>query len=73
MLRTGCAGCPFNSKFDDEKRIIDIYEPKLSKAVSKIFKESYEYTRAYRMFAFDQQQKENGGYKQTTIFDFLEG
>ena len=71
MLRTGCAGCPFNSKFDDEKRIIDTYEPKLSKAVSKIFKESYEYTRAYRAFAFTQQQKANGGYKQTTIFDFL--
>lgn len=27
MTRTGCAGCPFNSKFEDTLRIIHEYEP----------------------------------------------
>ena len=54
--RTGCAGCPFNSKFDDDLLKIKTYEPKLYKAVNNIFGDSYEYTRAYRRF---KQMKEN--------------
>lgn len=50
LTRTGCAGCPFNQDFEEELNIIQDHEPKLFNAVNNIFKESYEYTRAYRKF-----------------------
>ena len=50
MTRTGCAACPFGSGFEDELDIIEKYQPKLYIAVNNIFKDSYEYTRAYRIF-----------------------
>lgn len=50
MRRTGCAGCPFGSRFEDELKLIHRYEPKLEIAINNIFGKSYEYTRAYRVF-----------------------
>lgn len=50
LRRTGCAGCPFGFNFEEELQVLKEYEPKLYKAVSNIFKDSYEYTRAYREF-----------------------
>ena len=50
LKRTGCAGCPFGSNFETELEIIEEYEPKLYKAVNKIFGDSYDYTRRYREF-----------------------
>jgi len=50
MQRTGCAGCPFGSRFEEELEIIKIHEPKLCVAANNIFGQSYEYTRAYREF-----------------------
>lgn len=50
LKRTGCVGCPFSSKFEEELEVVKIYEPKLYKAVVNIFKESYEYMREYRNF-----------------------
>lgn len=50
FLRTGCAGCPFNARFEIDLVSIEKYEPKLYKAINNIFKESYEYTRKYREF-----------------------
>jgi 3'-phosphoadenosine 5'-phosphosulfate sulfotransferase (PAPS reductase)/FAD synthetase len=50
MRRTGCVGCPFNSKFEEELKILERYEPNLYKAAVKIFGPSYEYTMAYRKF-----------------------
>lgn len=50
LKRTGCAGCPFGSNFETELEIIEKYEPRLFKAVTKIFGDSYEYTRRYREF-----------------------
>lgn len=57
LSRTGCAGCPFGRDFETELSIIKTYEPKLYVAVNNIFKESYEYTRQYREFAKQQEQK----------------
>lgn len=48
--RTGCAGCPINREFDSVLEVIQEYEPKLYKAVNKVFGDSYEYTRKYREF-----------------------
>ena len=50
LKRTGCAGCPFGKDFEYELDVISKYEPKLYKAVTNIFKDSYEYTRKYRAF-----------------------
>ena len=50
LKRTGCAGCPYGKNFEDELQVMQEYEPKLFKAVNSIFKETYEYTRAYRRF-----------------------
>ena len=70
--RTGCAGCPFGKNFEQELFIMKIYEPKLFKAVNKIFGKSYEYTRKY--YEFRANQKENVFNKnQLSLFDVLEG
>lgn len=48
--RTGCAGCPFNSRFEDDLLTMQRYEPKLYQAANSIFGASYDYTRAYRQY-----------------------
>ena len=48
--RTGCACCPFGKECEDELKAVNIFEPKLFKAVNNIFGDSYEYTRKYREF-----------------------
>lgn len=50
LKRTGCAGCPYNKKFEEELKIIEDHEPNLYKAVNNIFKDSYGYTRKYIKF-----------------------
>lgn len=50
LKRTGCAGCPFGGDFEQELEVIKEHEPKLYKAVNNIFGDSYEYTRKYREF-----------------------
>ena len=50
LKRTGCCGCPFSRKFEFELEAIENHEPKFYNAVNNIFKDSYEYTRAYREF-----------------------
>ena len=50
LKRTGCCGCPFSRKFEFELEVIKNYEPKFYNAVNNVFKDSYEYTRAYREF-----------------------
>lgn len=68
MKRTGCAGCPFNSRWEEELEVIKKYEPKLYKAACNIFGESYEYTRKYRKFKESwKREKRRGG--QIDLFD----
>jgi hypothetical protein len=68
MKRTGCAGCPFNSRWEEELEVIKKYEPKLYKAAINIFGESYEYTRKYRRFKESwKREKRRGG--QIDLFD----
>lgn len=55
--RTGCVGCPFNSKFEDDLKIMKEKEPLLYEAVNNIFKDSYAYTRAYRRYKKEKQRK----------------
>ena len=58
LQRTGCAGCPFGRDFEEELKVIETYEPKLYKAVNKIFGDSYEYTRKYKEFVKQMKVKE---------------
>lgn len=67
LIRTGCAGCPFGSRWEEELKIIKQYEPKLYTAVWNIFKESYEYTRKYRQYVYDKKHGILDG--QMTMFD----
>ena len=41
MKRTGCCGCPFNSKVHYDLEIMKKYEPTLYKACLNVFGESY--------------------------------
>ena len=47
LTRTGCVGCPCNSKAEPELEIVDQYEPQLVKAARCIFGASYDYRRRY--------------------------
>lgn len=67
LCRTGCAGCPFGSGFENELLIIQKREPKLYKAVCKIFGKSYDYTRKYREYAA--KHKRGVSQNQMSIFD----
>lgn len=79
--RTGCAGCPFSSRFEDELKMLQEHEPQLYKAVCNIFGPSYEYTRAYRKFRDEMKEKEKEekklkekeelGYEQPELSDYL--
>lgn len=79
--RTGCAGCPFSSRFEDELQMLQEHEPQLYKVVCNIFGPSYEYTRAYRKFRDEMKEKENEekklkekeelGYEQPELSDYL--
>jgi 3'-phosphoadenosine 5'-phosphosulfate sulfotransferase (PAPS reductase)/FAD synthetase len=58
LKRTGCAGCPFGKRFEEELEICRKYEPKLYKAINKIFGASYEYTRGFLKFREDMKERE---------------
>ena len=55
LYRTGCFGCPFGKRFEEELKQIKEFEPKLYDAANNIFGESYEYTRKY--MAYREQKK----------------
>lgn len=67
--RTGCAGCPYAPDFDSNLSTMQVYEPKLYKAVTRIFADSYEYTRRYREFAAACRSSESADPMQLTIFE----
>lgn len=48
--RTGCAGCPYNAKFDKDNEKVRPYEGGLVRVAEKVFAPSYEYTRRFRAF-----------------------
>lgn len=64
FTRTGCANCPFNSKFEEEMKIVEKWEPLMVKATNNIFGKSYEYIRKYREYRAKRvaENKENRKY-----------
>lgn len=61
LKRTGCAGCPFGKRFEEEIEICREHEPKLYKAINNIFGESYAYTRGF--LKFREEMKELGSLR----------
>jgi len=70
MKRTGCAGCPYNRQLLDNLNILKEYEPKLYKAVTTIFKDSYDLTQKYRQYR--KQLGEDEKNSQIRLFDISE-
>ena len=60
MDRTGCPGCPYGKKFEQELALMQQYEPKFYRAVLNIFGASYEYTRGYLAYR-ERMKKEKKG------------
>lgn len=56
LKRTGCVGCPYGRNLEEELAIIEKYEPKLLKAVTNVFRDSYEYTRRFRGYVKQRKQ-----------------
>ena len=57
FTRTGCVGCPFNSKAEQELAIAQEYEPQKVKAAYAVFGKSYEYKRQYIDFKENMKQE----------------
>jgi hypothetical protein len=55
LRRTGCAGCPCNSKAEQELAIVEQYEPKLAHAARNIFAATFDYKARY--IEYKNQQK----------------
>lgn len=58
MKRTGCAGCPFGRRYEEELALAEKYEPKFHKAMLKVFGPSYEYRRQFEAFREEMREKE---------------
>lgn len=61
--RTGCCCCPYgwvHHKLQNELLKTKKYEPKLYKAVTNVFKDSYDYTRQYLKFRQKMKDKAKG-------------
>lgn len=68
--RTGCLGCPFNSKCLEDLELIKDAEPILYKGVYNIFGKSYDYTRRYKEYK-EQRKREEKQAKSEWIQDDL--
>jgi len=74
--RTGCAACPFGSRFEKELEMLKQYEPNLYTAALNIFGDSIAYTRAYREYkaaraAADKKSRDNNELAGQMRFDEL--
>ena len=58
MKRTGCAGCPYNSKWERDLEILEQYEPTMARVCKKVFAPSYEYSRKFKEFKEEMNRKE---------------
>lgn len=74
LKRTGCAGCPYGKDFEEELKIMREYEPNLHRAVTNVFRDSYEYTNSYRNFVKEHysEDKTEQNARQMKIDDFVE-
>jgi 3'-phosphoadenosine 5'-phosphosulfate sulfotransferase (PAPS reductase)/FAD synthetase len=57
MKRTGCVGCPYALDLNDNLDAIKEYEPRLYKACWNVFGKAYEYTRQFKSFRKEMNDK----------------
>lgn len=69
--RTGCACCPFGSRFERELEVAERLDPGLAVAARKIFGAAYDYTRALRQFRVDCRAKEQLDPAQITLWEAI--
>ena len=50
LKRTGCVGCPCNSRAEQELATVEPFEPQIVRAARSVFGASYDYIRRYREF-----------------------
>lgn len=50
LRRTGCVGCPYALNLRQDLEALERYEPALYRLATTVFKDSYEYTRAYQEY-----------------------
>lgn len=53
MNRTGCTGCPFDKFYISSLQTLNKCEPALFSTVKNLFGKSYDYTNAYKQFAYN--------------------
>lgn len=70
FLRTGCACCPFGSRFEQELIIAERIDPRLEMAARKIFGPAYDYTRAYRQYKAIKDAEKKADPSQINIWDY---
>lgn len=59
LTRTGCVGCPFAIDIEENLDATRLNEPKLYKACWNMFGKSYEYTRQFKSFRKEMNDKKN--------------
>jgi len=59
LKRTGCVGCPCNSKAEQELAVVEPFEPNIVKAARSIFGAAYDYKRRYVDFKTQGKSKKN--------------
>lgn len=57
LPRTGCVGCPYARDLEGELEVIEKYEPRLYRAVTNVFSDSYEYRKKYKEFVKEMKTK----------------
>lgn len=57
LPRTGCVGCPYARDLEGELDVIQKFEPRLYRAVTNVFSDSYEYRRKYKEFVKEMKAK----------------
>lgn len=69
FIRTGCACCPFGSRFEDELLMTEAIDPGLAKAARNIFGPAYDYIRAYRQYKAEYDVRNKTDPNQVTLFE----
>lgn len=57
LKRTGCVGCPFALDLEENLEAVKLNEPRLYKACWNVFGKAYEYTRQFRSFRKEMNDK----------------
>lgn len=69
FYRTGCACCPFGSRFEQELLMAERIDPGLERAARNIFGAAYDYTRQYRQYKAMRDAEKKADPAQINLWD----